>query len=837
MKISRNLRLQFSAIILLAALVCPVPTGAQKPDRSIEVKIDELLGQLTLDEKVSMLAGTGFDTVPVPRLGIPALKMTDGPVGVRQAPATSFPSGIALAASFDPALIGRVAAAIAEETKAKGKNVLLGPCVNIQRTPFGGRNFESFGEDPFLAARMAVAYIRGMQSENVIPSVKHFAANNQEIDRMTIDVRVDERALNELYFPAFRASVEEAGVWSVMASYNRLNGFYASENEFLLNETLKKRWNFQGLVMSDWGAVHSTVPTLRNGLDLEMPTGSFLNPEAVKKALAAGEIDRRQLDEMVRRLLRVMFWAGLMDGKTPDKGALDTPAHRALAREAATGGIVLLKNERAALPIDAAKTRSIAVIGPNADAARIGGGGSAEVVPVYKVSPLEGLKTALGDRVRIDFAPGIVALDDTTPVPASALTTPDGRENGLRGEYFANMTLAGAPAFTRTDATLDFHWATGAPAENFPSDLFSNRWTGFLTAPETGRYALSLASNDGGRLYLDDKLVVDVWGDHATLKGAAAVELRAGERHKILIEHYENRGNADLVLGWRRLPEDILEKAVAAARSSDVAVVFVGLSDSVEVEARDRASLDLPADQKELIAAVARANPRTIVVNTSGGPVLMDGWLDKVPAVVQAFYYGQEGGNALADVLLGRVSPSGRLPATFLRRWEDSNAFGRYPGDGKTVDYSEGVFVGYRWFDSKSIAPLFPFGHGLSYTTFKYSNLKLAKTGGANLDVTFTLENTGGRDGAEVAQVYVGDTQSSLPRPPRELKGFQKVFLKAGEKKTVTIALDRKAFAFYDPAKQSWTAEPGDFRITVGGSSRDARLTGAFRLDKAVSWR
>lgn len=823
--------------LLLNALLLS-PSSAQKNSSSnpeTEKKIKNLLGQLTLDEKISLIAGTGFDTVPIPRLGIPSLKMTDGPVGVRQAPATSFPSSIALAASFDTALIQKVAQAIAQETKAKGKNVLLGPCVNIQRTPFGGRNFESFGEDPFLAARMGVAYIKGMQSENVLPSVKHFAANNQETDRMTIDVRVDERTLNEIYFPAFKAAVKEANVWTIMAAYNKLNGFYASENNYLLNEVLKKRWNFQGLVMSDWGAVHSTVPTLKNGLDLEMPTGSFLNPQAVKKALAANEISETlEINEMVRRLLRVMFWAGLMDEKTPDKGSIDTPEHRRVALEAARGGIVLLQNRNNVLPVDINKIRSIAVIGPNADAARIGGGGSAEVVPFYSVSPLEGIRKAVGDKVQINFSPGIVALGDTKPIPTENLTTPDGKSNGLQGEYYANMTFEGQPAFTRVDPQLDFHWATGSPAENYPSDLFSNRWTGNLTASVSGRYAISLSSNDGGRLYLDDKLIVDVWGDHATLRGAAAIDLKAGEPHKIRIEHYENRGNADLVLGWRRLEDDILQKAADAASKSDVAIVFAGLSDAIEVETQDRTDLNLPKEQEELIEAVAKANPKTIVVMTSGAPVLMDKWNTKVPSILQAFYYGQEGGNAIADVLFGKISPSGKLPATFLRRWEDSNAFGRFPGDGKSVNYDEGILVGYRWFDTKNIEPLFPFGHGLSYTNFKYSGLKLIKGTGADLTVQFEIENTGQRDAAEAAQIYVQDIQSSLPRPLKELKGFQKVFLKAGEKKQVTVALNQNAFAFYDPDKQSWIAEKGVFKILVGSSSRDIRLTGDYQLSKTI---
>lgn len=832
----KNLWIEFSLILLLTALVFPNNFYGQTGNsRQIEEKVEKLVKQLTLDEKILMIAGTGFDTVPIPRLGIPSLKMTDGPAGVRSAPASSFPSGAALAASFDPQIVRAVGRAIAEETKAKGKNVLLAPCVNIVRVPLWGRNFECFGEDPYLSAQMAIAYINGVQSENVVATVKHFAANNQEENRHTIDAIVDERALQEIYLPAFKASVKEANVWAVMSAYNKLNGFYTSESDYLLNRTLKKKWNFQGLVMSDWGAVHSTAPTIKAGLDLEMPTNVFLNPDAVKKALAAGEVKESNIDEMVRRILRTMFLAGIMDGKTEDKGSIDTAEHRRIARDAATAGMVLLKNERQILPLDQNQIRSIAVVGPNADKARIGGGGSAQVVPFYSVSPLEGLKNVSGGEVEIKFSPGIVALEDTKPIPTENLRTPDGKSNGLSGEYFANMTFEGASAFSRIDPTLDFRWATASPAENYPADKFSNRWTGFLVSPVSGKYAISLSSNDGGRLYLDDKLIVDVWGDHATLTGAAMIELKANEPRKIRVDHYENIGNADLVLGWRLLEENILEKAALAAKNADVAVVFAGLSEATEAESRDRADLNLPKEQEELIEAVVKANPKTIVVMTSGAPVLMDKWIKEIPAVLQTFYYGQEGGNAIADILFGKASPSGKLPTTFPRRWEDSPAFGRYPGDGKTVNYSEGILVGYRWFEAKNIEPLFPFGHGLSYTNFKYSKLQLIKGEDANLTVRFEIENAGKTDAAEVAQVYVGDVQASLPRPPKELKGFQKVFLKAGEKKSVSVALNQNAFSFYDSEKQSWIAEKGDFKILVGSSSRDIRLSGDFKLNKTVT--
>jgi beta-glucosidase len=799
----------------------------------VEARVEDILSRMTPDEKLSLLAGTGFDTVSIPRLNIPALHMTDGPAGIRTGPATSFPAGVALAASFDPGLVEQVGAAIAREAKAQGKNVLLAPCVNIQRAPHAGRNFESFGEDPFLAARMSVAYTRGVQAEGVMAAVKHYAANNQERERHTIDVRVDERALHELYFPAFKAAVQEGGAWSVMAAYNRVNGAFASESEYLLDDVLKKRWGFRGLVMSDWGAVKSTVPTLRGGLDLEMPTGVFLNPAEVKKALASGSVTQAQIDDKVRRILRAMASLGLLDRAAPAGGASDTPAHRKLARDAARDSIVLLKNERAVLPLDVNKLRSVAVIGPNAAVARLGGGGSARVVPPYSVSPLEGIKQRLGDRVRVEHAPGVVALEDTTPVPGENLRTPDGKSHGLQGEYFTNVELAGAPAVRRVDPQVDFRWATGSPAPGLPADRFSTRWTGSLVATQSGRYSLGLSSNDGGRLYLDDKLIVDLWADHATITGAAVVELKAGEPRRLRVEHYESIGHADVRLGWRRIEEGTLRAAVEAARRADVAVVFAGLSEATETEALDRPDLNLPEGQDELIDAVVRANPKTVVVLNSGGPVLPRGWLEAVPALVQAFYLGQEGGNALAEILFGDAAPAGKLPASWPRRWEDSHAYGRYPGGGGVVSYDEGLLVGYRWFDAKKIEPLFPFGHGLSYTRFEYSGLKLSQGRGEDGPVVwaeFEVANTGRRAGAEVAQVYVRDEESSLPRPLRELKGFSKVFLKAGERKRLKVTLPANAFSFYDPARGGWVLEAGDFDIIVGASSRDTRLEGRVRL-------
>ena len=835
-------------------------TGISADSSALDARIDDLLRRMTLDEKLSMVSGVGFETRPVERLGIPALQMTDGPAGVRAAPATAFPAGIALAASFDPALVHEVGAAIAREAKAKGKNVLLAPTVNIVRAPHSGRNFESFGEDPYLAGRMGVAYIRGVQSEGVIAAVKHYAANNQEIDRHTIDVQVDERTLHEIYLPAFRAAVQEGGSWSVMAAYNRVNGHHATESKFLLTDVLKKQWGFKGFVMSDWDAVKSTVPTLRAGLDLEMPHGTFLNAAAVTKALDEGAVTLADIDDKVRRILRAMGAMGMLADRAaamsrltasakataspPDlqrrrkaaptsTGALDTPEHRRIALDAARAGIVLLKNDRSVLPLDRTKIKSIAVIGPNAAVARIGGGGSAKVIPFYAVSPLEGLTKLTGDGVRIDHAPGVIALEDTTPIPAEHLRPPDTAATpavgqgsspaGLLGEYFTNLTFEGAPVMRRVEA-VNFRWATGSPEEGFPAEGFSVRWSGTLRPPSAGRYVLSLSSNDGGRLYLDDRLVVDVWGDHATLTGTAIVELSTDRPHRVRVEYYEKQGNADIVLGWRRLEGDPRQAAVDAATRADVAVVFAGLSEALETEAKDREDLYLPEAQESLIAAVAAANKNTIVVLNAGGPVLVERWIDSVPALVNAFYLGQEGGTALAEVLFGDRSPVGRLPITFPRRWEDSPAHGRYPGNGGVVRYDEGMFVGYRHFDRAAIEPRYPFGHGLSYTGFEYASAAAHQSDNGFV-VEFTIQNTGRRSGSEIAQVYVRRPQSIVPLPPvRELKAFRKVTLEPGARQRVAIDLPREAFAHYDPRRRAWIVVPGRVQFQVGSSSSVIRL-------------
>lgn len=793
----------------------------KNPALPVEKRVEDLLRRMTLEEKVDQVSGADpMATRPNARLGIPALKMSDGPHGLRWDKATAFPTAVSWGASWDVDLIERIGMALGREARAKGRNILLGPCINIHRTPLGGRDFESFGEDPYLVSRLVVAYVKGVQSQKIGTSVKHFACNNQEWERGTIDVKVDERALHEIYLPAFRAAVQEAGAWTLMAAYNRVNGPYCAANTPLLTDILKKQWGFKGLVMSDWGACHGTVDSANAGLDLEMPgPGEFFRGPLLA-AIKKGEVSGAVLDDKIRRILRVMFWAGLFDGiEQREKGALDTEEHRALAREAAGKGIVLLKNARGVLPLSRERVKSIAVIGPNAAVARVGGGGSSAVTPFYSVSPLDGLKKKCGDKVSIRYALGCPMPNELSPVPPHNLT-------GLRAEYFGNKDLRGEPVVTRTESAVDFNWGGDSPAKGINADGFSARWSGKLAPTASGKYELGMTSDDGFRIYLNGKLLIDSWVDQAEVTKTASVDLKAGQSYDLRIEYYENAGGAMAKLGWV-LPGNLLQDAVRAAAQSDVAIVFAGLSAQFESESFDRQNLELPGDQNALIEAVARTNKNTIVVLNNGAPVLMNRWIDRVPAIVEAWYPGQECGNAIADVLFGDVDPSGKLPMTFVKALEDSPSYGNYPGKDGVVRYAEGIFVGYRHFDTKNVEPLFPFGHGLSYTKFEYSDLKIEPRKNA---VRFVLQNVGDRPGAEVVQLYVHDAESSVPRPAKELKAFKMVNLRPGEKQTVNFGLEEGSFAFYDVASKRWLAEPGKFEILVGSSSRDIRLRAPFVL-------
>ncbi len=818
-------------------------------------RTESLLQQMTLEEKVSLMSGAdNFHTVAVPRLGIPAIKVTDGPHGARTVdddnpnltlPATAFPTGVGLASTWNPDLIERVGAALGEEVRARGCAVLLGPCVNIHRSPLGGRNFESYSEDPYLSSRIAAAWVRGIQGRGVSACVKHFALNNQEFERMTMSSDADERTIREIYFPSFEAAVKAAGTWAVMCSYNRLGGTYAADNRWLLTEVLEEEWGFEGLVMSDWLAVHSTAPAASSGLDLEMPGPARWFGEKLVEAVQRGEVNEADIDGSVRKVLGLLERTGALDAPHHTGDLSQDPAHAELAREVAGESIVLLKNVRRTLPLDAKKTKKLAVIGPNAATASVQGGGSAQVAPYHAVAPLDRLYSRCPAGMEIVYEPGCrnnvntILLDEADVRPEA-----DSTARGLKGEYYSNTDLAGTPDVTRTDTSFDFRWF--GPMTPLPDGQieFSVRWTGVLTAQVSGDHVFGLATNGRARLLVDDAEIVSTWdephsGDLFRMPEATGTgRLEKGKTYRLTVEYGQNPPETPMLRSIRigctpPLPEDAVARAVAAARSADAAVVFAGLTNEYESEGFDRATMDLPEAQVELIKQVAAANPRTVVVLNNGAPLTLEPWIKDVPAVLEAWFPGQEGGDAIAAVLLGEVNPSGKLPDTFPKRYEDNPAFQNYPGTDGHVKFEEGIFVGYRHYDTRRVEPAFPFGHGLSYTTFKYGNLVLDShtvRSGGSVSVCLDITNTGRRAGKEIVQVYVRDLEAKLPRPEKELKAFLKVDLEPGEAEYICLTLDERALSYWDPDAGGWTAEPGEFEVLVGSSSRDIRARTTFTL-------
>lgn len=692
-------------------------------DKVVNGKIEALIKKMTLAEKVSLIhASSSFTSGSVPRLGIPELVTSDGPHGVRvehgrgwdvlvnvNDSGTYLPTGITLASTWNPPLGYAFGTVLGSEAKFRGKDVILGPGINIMRTPLNGRNFEYMSEDPYLITKMVVGYIQGVQDQGIAACVKHYLANNQETLRSGVDVEMSERALRELYLPGFKAAVEEGHVYTLMGSYNRFRGQYATHNEYLINTILKGEFGFKGLVMSDWGAVHSTMDALRYGTDLEMGTdlsmlphpdySKFFMGDTVLTVVKSGAVKESVVDDKVRRILWVMFKINKFGQRTP--GEYGTPAHQATALKIAEEGIVLLKNDDHLLPLN--KVKTIAVIGENADRKNSMGGGSSQVKALYETTPLQGLKQLAGKDIAITYSRGY---------------------------------------------------------------------------------------------------------------------------------RIERNAQADQAL---------IDEAVAAASKADVAIIVGGWThgydynkwddNAYDAEGIDKPDMQMPFGQNELIKAVRKANPKTVVVLYGGGPIDMTQWSDAVKGVLQAGYPGMQGGTALAEILLGKVNPSGKLTVTFPKHLEDvpAHKLGEYPGKDSVVHYNEGIYVGYRYYDTYKVDPLFEFGRGLSYTTFKYSGLKILP-GKQRASVQFTVTNTGKAEGGEVAQLYVHQDKSSVDRPEKELKGFEKVFLKPGASKVVTLALLENAFQYYDEGKKAWVLEPGSFTIQVGSSSRDIRLSGKVTL-------
>ncbi len=836
---NRTVLSKFPIVCAFGLLLTAVPAYAQTPPyldskAPLETRVADLMGRLTNDEKISLLTGTDFTTQPIPRLNIPPMAMADAGQGVRggssttQGPATAFPAGVNMASTWNPALVGQVASAIGVEAQNKGTGVqvMLGPAVNIQRSPLGGRNGEYFSEDPYLAARLAVNYIRAMQATGTGACIKHFAANNEEVDRGEVNVVVSERALREIYLPAFEAGVKEGGVWTIMSSYNRLNGPHNSANTYLLTDILKKCWGFDGMVMSDWGGVHETARVINAGNDLEMPGPGQLAPAKIKTALERGLTTQAQIDQNAQRILRTVLRSGVLDGpKTPNHALVNSDAHRDIALHAAQESLVLLKNERQTLPLDATKVRSIAVIGPAAENFQVGAAGSPGVEPLREVGALEGIRDRVGAGVTVRTASG-EALG--TDFAAGTLTAPNSTDAGFKGEYFGNTKLEGTPAVTRTDAQID----SSRPPAPLGNTNWSARWTATLTPSKSGATTFLFRADDGCRLFLDGKVIIDHWLDSAPATQSATVDLKAGQKYELRAEYYQGTGGAVAQLTWLEPGATAYSGVTALAKQSD-AVILCLTTRGEEGEGQDRSTMALPNNQDELVRQVLAANPRTIVVLNNGTPVSMP-WLNSVPALVEAWFPGQEGGRALAQVLFGDVNPSGHLPTTLGARREDYPDTGNFPGTSGRVRYDEGIYVGYRAFDKRNIQPLFPFGYGLSYTTFRLSNLKLSSptlASNGQLTASVQVTNTGQRAGAQVVQLYIHDLAPKIDKPVRELKGFSKVFLQPGQSQTVTLPLTPRDFAWCDVKSKGWRADAGQYSIEVGDSSRNLTQKANVRLN------
>jgi len=827
----RRLRPFFLLLVLPLFLAW---SQAQTSSSDVEARIDSLLKKLTLDEKIDLIGGVDdFYIRANEKIGLPRLKMADGPVGVRNyGPSTVF-GGIGLAATWDPELATRVGATIGQDARARGVHFMLGPGVNIYRAPMNGRNFEYFGEDPFLASRIAVAYITGMQSQGVSATIKHFMGNNSEFDRHNTDSIIDERTMREIYLPVFEAAVKEAKVGAIMDSYNLTNGLHMTQNGYLNTDVAKKEWGFAGIMMSDWSSTYDAVAAANGGLDLEMPSAKFMNRATLLPALKAGTVSDATIDDKVRRILRTAIQFGWLDRDQTDLSiSLLNIAGNQTALESARAGMVLLKNEGNLLPLRKGTIKSIAVIGPDAYPAQPGGGGSAEAKPFTPVSYLEGIKDYLGDSAKVYYAPGIPTLDEISKQMEFTVQATGG-EKGLKVELFNNSELSGAPMIVRYDKYVHYEPARGGSGAD--SDV-SIRWTGFFTPSIPGQYLAFVqgpGENGGYRLYIDKKLVLDNWTQWYAFVGEIPVTLTQSP-HQVELDYYAKSGwgKTTANLGIIRPEALVSAEAKALAARADAVVVAPGFDTASEGESGDR-TFRLPPGQDELINQIAAVNKKTIVVMTSGGGVDMTAWIDHVPALLEAWYPGQEGGGAVAQLLFGEADPSGRLPISIERRWEDNATYSSYyPKAGsRKVEYTEGVFVGYRHFDKSTVKPLFPFGYGLSYTSFAYKNLTIsAPTPDQQVSVAFDITNTGTRAGADVAEVYVGNRHAPVPRPVKELKGFKRVNLNPGETRNVTVTLDRRAFSYYDVKSHAWTVAPGDFDLFVARSAADIELTGKVSL-------
>jgi beta-glucosidase len=842
---------KLAAIALSCVLVAPLLHAQQPlsagpvPDSpAIEKRVDAMIAKLTLEQKLELIGGEDNMFIRAePAAGFPRLKMSDGPMGVRTwGPDTAYAGGIALAASWDPGLVHQMGVSIGDDARARGVNFLLGPAVDIYRAPMNGRNFEYFGEDPYLSAHTAVPYIEGVQSQGVIATIKHFAANDEEWDRHNVSSDVDERTLREIDLPAFEAAVKVADVGAVMNSYNLLNGVHATQNHHLNVDILKNDWGFNGILMSDWDATYDAVGAANNGLDLEMPSGKFMNPQNLLPAIKKGKVTEATIDDKVRRIFRTAIRFGFLDRDQTD---LSIPAYTQTGREAALQealeSITLLKNEGNLLPLDADKVHTIAVFGPDAWPAVPGAGGSSHVTPFEASSILTGLSDYLGQRVKVLYARGLPSLNDmfdnTEFVDKDAKPGAQWRDSkAVKVEIFNNPNFSGASQVMYAPRIASYkseEWTPPAPQRK------SIRMTAEYLPKKTGTYIIvaGAGGSDAYTVLVDGKKVIEQPHREGQAPQYADVSMTAGTPVNVQVDYLPDASYPRIGLGIHSTDDLVSPEVAKLAAMADATVVAVGFDPSTESEGFDR-SYSLPWGQDELIQAVSAANKKTIVTLTAGGGVDTHRWIDNVPVFLHTWYPGEEGGKAIAEILFGEHSPEGHLPISFEKSWEQNPAHDNYyataaPGQTPHIKYAEGVFIGYRYYTSKHIEPLFPFGFGLSYTTFSFSNLTVSpETASADgpITVSFDVTNTGQRAGATVAQLYVGDPSAKIERPVKELKGYQKVRIDPGVTQHVNLTLDRRSLAYWDVASNNWKVDPGKFTVFVGDSSEDTPLTQDFEV-------
>ena len=820
---------------------------------------NEILAKLTLEEKISLTHGSGtFTLTNIPRVGIEhEFTMSDNsstvatdiqrnswkgtPVGEKQT-ATAFPSMSALGATWDRELAYLFADALGREGRFRGKDMQLGPGVNIHRTPLCGRNWEYFGEDPAHSAKMVVPYVKALQHNNVAATVKHFVGNNSEWGRFGVDVDLDERALREIYLPAFEAAVKEGGALAIMSGFNKIRGELCSHNDYLNNQILKKEWGFKGLVVTDWGGMRETIPGALGGTDVEMGMGANIRlfKKPLLDAVKNGTVPESVVDDKARRVLYVMAKTKFIGNHSDrEQGRYETPGHAAVARKVAEEAVTLLKNEDQILPLNPDKIKTVLVLGDNAIHKHCSGGGSARARPKYEISPLEGIKNLLGDGVEVKFRNVQGAADQITQLPETWIRTldPTANRTGLgqpayKVEYFNNTKLKGAPVHTAYDKNINFNKDKQPNPEGVRSENMSIRWTATISPDQSGDYVFGAAMDDGARIFVNNKVVAENWkaGGRRIVKGA--IYLDKNKEYELRVEYLEFAGAAVCEFGMIKDAVRDFSALAAEAVKADAVIYFTGnnhiyVTPVIESEGCDRKSMNLHKHDDQAISTVLKTRPDMVIVNLSGTAVSMP-WIDEAKALVQYYFSGQEGGNAIANVLFGKVNPSGKLTFTMPKKLSDSPAHALDDYNGTHMKYKEGVFVGYRLFDAKNIEPLFPFGHGLSYTTFaigkpELSSSRMEKDG--RITVRVAVKNTGNVAGAEVVQLYVAAPKSDIERPVRELKDFGKVFLQPGETKTVEMQLTWRALAYWDITKKDWNVEPGKYHIEIGNSSRNITQT------------